>query len=138
MNMWTYSFIICMEIHYSLLSPFPNIQARDIIILQLIQSLLLPLQNQTPHSPHTGFYFQGMSALLGVKGIILQVETSIKAQWHPQDEDTYEACWLQSWIKRTVTLLLLTLGFDFKLQPKKKGKIVCRLSYRKISKEISR
>lgn len=33
-------------------SPFHNIQARDIIILQLIQSLLLPLQNQTPHSPH--------------------------------------------------------------------------------------
>lgn len=77
-----------MEIHYSLPSPFPNIQARDIIILQLIQSLLLPLQNQTPHSPHTRFYFQGMSALLGVKGIILQVETSIKAQQQPQDEGT--------------------------------------------------
>lgn len=30
---------------------FPQ-QARDIIILQLIQSLLSPLQNQTPHSPH--------------------------------------------------------------------------------------
>ena len=33
-------------------SLFPNIRARDIIILQLIQSLLLPLQNQALHSPH--------------------------------------------------------------------------------------
>lgn len=35
-----------------------------------------------------------MSALLGVKGIILQVETSIKAQQQPQDVDTHEACFV--------------------------------------------
>lgn len=84
-----------MEIHYSLPS-FPNIQARDIIILHLIQSLLLPLQNQTLCYPHTRFYFQGMSALLGVKGIILQVETSIKAQLQRQDEDTREVSWCRT------------------------------------------
>lgn len=66
-------------------------QARDIIILQLIQSLLF-YHCKTKHhtlSTHTGFYFQGLSALLGVKGIILQVETSIKAQRQQQHEDTH-------------------------------------------------
>lgn len=125
MNIWTYSFIICMEIHYSPLSPFPNIRAGDSIILQLIQSLLLTLQNQTPQSPHTRFYFQGMSDLLGVKGITLQAETSIKAQRQPpQEQDSREVCRSQGW--RTTTFIRLWLR-----------RIFCHLQIRRGNQQVS-